>query len=101
MDDRGRTARILIEDDIRNGSDGENELHKKIRKARTVRAAGILHLDAFGEPVIRVRNCEEVVWVPPRHYWNPKTGDLLPEIALPAMAMSLTVLLLLKKRRKP
>ena len=98
VDKSGNTVRIQIEDYIRNGSDGENELHRKIRKNRTVRAIGLLHVDKYGEVVIRVRNCEEVVWVPPRNYWNPTTGDiLLPHAAFCACG-SLIILLLLKKR---
>jgi len=99
-DDKGRQIALQIEDYIFNGSDGKNTLHKQIRKGRTVRAAGFLHVNAFGETVIRVRNCEEVVWVPPRRYWNPTTGDVLP-VAVSAMGLSLTaVYLLMKKKQK-
>lgn len=98
-DDTGNTAYISIEPNIGNGSDGENDLHKDIRKNRTVRAMGILHVDAAGDPVIRVRNCEEVVYVPPWDiYINPRTGDtvLLPAASL----LSAAAALLLLKRKK-
>lgn len=97
-DGNGNRAIVKIEDHIRNGSDGKNELHLTIRKGRTVRAMGILHVDEYGDTVIRVRNCEEVVWVPPGTYFNPKTGD---PIFLTAgfMVFSLAGLLLLKKRK--
>ena len=98
-DENGNTLRIKIEDYIFNGSGGENELHKKIRKNRTVRAIGLLHVDTYGETVLRVRNCEEVVWVPPRNYWNPKTGDFLLPHAMFCACSSLAALLLLKKQK--
>ena len=97
-DDHGNTALILIEDHIGNSSDGKNDLHKTIRNYRTVRAIGLLHTDEYGNTVIRVRNCAEVVWVPPRYYWNPRTGDfLLPQCGT-AMALSALGLTLMKKR---
>ena len=97
-DDKGNQIAVRIEDYILNGSDGENNLHKQIRRGRTIRAAGFLHTDEYGETVIRVRNCEEVAWVPPRRYWNPKTGDALP-VFTSALGLSLAGLLLLKKKK--
>lgn len=99
QDSRNRLARVKIEDYIGNGSDGGNDLQKTIRKGRTVRAMGLLHIDEYGDTVIRVRNCEEVVWVPPLHLalTNPKTGDTVFLPVLP-MAVSLAALLMLKKR---
>ena len=39
---------------------------------------GLLHIDEYGKTVIRVRNCDEVAYVPPRlDPSNPKTGDWL------------------------
>ena len=97
-DSKGNRATVKIEDHIRNGSNGKNELHLTICKGRTVRAMGILYADEYGDTVLRVRNCEEVVWVPPGTYFNPKTGD---PILLPAgiMICSLIGLRLLKKRK--
>ena len=97
-DEDGNLAKVAIEDYIFNGSDGENDLHKTIRKGRTVRAAGLLHVNEYGDTVIRARNCEEVVWVPPRTYWNPNTGDDLLPGAIAALAISMTGLFLLRKR---
>ncbi len=102
QEEGGRQVKILIEDGIRNGSDGENELHKSIRKGRTVRAAGLLHLDEYGKTVIRVRNCEEVVYVPPRIFpgINPLTADPRLPWASASMAASLAGLLLIGRRKK-
>ena len=80
-DTAGNLAQVLIEDCIFSGSTGKNELQETVRKGRTIRAMGILHVDPDGNPVIRVRNCAEVVYVPPRTvYINPKTGDWLAQL---------------------
>ena len=104
-DGNGDFAEILIEDDILSGADGENDLASQVKKGRTVRAIGILHLDGNGTPVLRVRNCDEVVYVPPvpvslGSRRNPRTGDLI-WIAVGVMVLSgigLAVLLNKKKR---
>lgn len=73
---RGGLATVVIGDDIVSGAQGKNELAAKIKKGRTVRAIGLLHVDEFEETVLRVRNCDEVVYVPPTaDPTNPKTGD--------------------------
>lgn len=75
-DHRGYCATIEIEESIRSGSSGLNRLAKDIKKGRTVRCMGLLHINEDGEPVLRVRNCDEVVYVPPEaDPTNPKTGD--------------------------
>ncbi len=80
-DGRGNLGRVRIEENIRSGAYGVNQLAGLIRKGRTVRAVGLVHMDEFGEPVLRVRNCEEVVYVPARvDPTNPRTGDLLARI---------------------
>lgn len=99
-DEQNRLAQVKIEDYIFAGSDGKNDLHKTIRRGRTVRAMGILHIDEYGDPVIRVRNCEEVVWVPPLRLLNPDTGDISLGPAAMAMALSLMGLVLLRKKKK-
>lgn len=78
----GDEAEILIEPCIRSGASGENNLASQIKVGRMVRAMGISHLDQDGTPVLRVRNCEEVVYVPPRRVPsdNPKTGDGMKEL---------------------
>lgn len=104
-DGNGDLAEILIEDDIVSGADGENDLASQVKRGRTVRAIGILHLDSDGTPVLRVRNCDEVVYVPPvpvslGSRRNPRTGDLI-WIAVGVMVLSgigLAVLLNKKKR---
>ena len=101
-DEKGDLATVLIEDYIRSGSSGLNELASEVKKGRTVRAMGILHLDVDGEPVLRARNCEEVVYVPPIPRPNPKTGDNIPAFA-GVMVISFTALaalLLVCKKRK-
>jgi len=75
-DIRGERATVLIEDYIRSGAHGTNELASQVKLGRTVRAMGLGHLDENGVCVLRVRNCEEVVYVPPLpDASNPKTGD--------------------------
>ena len=104
-DGNGDLAEILIEDGIVSGADGENDLASQVKEGRTVRAIGILHLDSDGTPVLRVRNCDEVVYVPPvpvslGSRRNPRTGDLI-WIAVGVMVLSgigLAVLLNKKKR---
>lgn len=105
-DGNGDLAEILIEEDIVSGADGVNDLASRVKKGRTVRAIGILHLDSVGTPVLRVRNCDEVVYVPPvpvslGSRRNPRTGDLI-WIAVGVMVLSgigLAVLLNNKKKR--
>lgn len=104
-DGNGDLAEILIEDDIVSGADWVNDLASRVKKGRTVRAIGLLHLDSDGTPVLRVRNCDEVVYVPPvpvslGSRRNPRTGDLI-WIAVGVMVLSgigLAVLLNKKKR---
>lgn len=104
-DGNGDLAEILIENGIVSGADGENDLASQVKEGRTVRAIGILHLDGNGTPVLRVRNCDEVVYVPPvpvslGSRRNPRTGDLI-WIAVGVMVLSgiaLAVLLRKKKR---
>lgn len=104
-DGNGDLAEILIEDGIVSGADGVNDLASRVKNGRTVRAIGILHLDSDGTPVLRVRNCDEVVYVPPvpvsgGSRRNPRTGDLI-WIAVGVMALSgIGLAVLLKKRKK-
>lgn len=77
-DMQGDQAVILIEPHIKSGSTGLNELASEIKPGRTVRAMGICYLDDSGVCVLRVRNCDEVTYIPPRaDPTNPKTGDWL------------------------
>ena len=104
-DGNGDLAKILIEDGIVSGADGVNDLASQVKKGRTVRAIGLLHLDSDGTPVLRVCNCDEVVYVPPvpvslGFRRNPRTGDLI-WIAVGVMVLSgIGLAVLLKKRKK-
>ena len=104
-DGNGDFAEILIEDGIVSGADGKNNLASQVKKGRTVRAIGILHLDSNGTPVLRVRNCDEVVYVPPvpvslGSRRNPRTGDLI-WIAVGVMVLSgIGLAVLLRKRKR-
>lgn len=103
-DGNGDYAEILIEEDIVSGADGVNDLASRVKKGRTVRAIGILHLDSVGRPVLRVRNCDEVVYVPPvpvslGSRRNPRTGDLI-WIAVGVMVLSGIALAVLLRKRK-
>lgn len=104
-DGNGDFAEILIEDGIVSGADGKNNLASQVKRGRTVRAIGILHLDSDGTPVLRVRNCDEVVYVPPvpvslGSRRNPRTGDLI-WIAVGVMVLSgIGLAVLLRKRKR-
>ena len=98
-DGKGDTAEVLIEDGIVSEADGKNSLADRVKTGRTVRAIGILHMDNRGNPVLRVRSCDEVVYVPPvlRSLFsgkNPRTGDLI-WIAAGVMVLSLAALVTL------
>ena len=72
----GDLATVIVDDDIGSGAYGTNELVTEVRPGKTVRATGLLHIDEYGTTVLRVRNCDEVVYVPPiPDRSNPKTGD--------------------------
>ena len=104
-DGNGDFAEILIENGIVSGADGKNNLASQVKRGRTVRAIGILHLDSDGTPVLRVRNCDEVVYVPPvpvslGSRRNPRTGDLI-WIAVGVMVLSgIGLAVLLRKRKR-
>lgn len=75
-DGKGDKAVVLIEPEIRSGSGRTHKLSSKVQENRTVRAIGLVHRLADGTVVLRVRNCDEVVYVPPiPDKTNPKTGD--------------------------
>lgn len=95
-DRNGALAEVLIEDGIVSGSTGVNQLANQVIRGKTVRAIGILHLDENGVPVLRVRNCDEVVYVPPVR--TPNTGDRVG-ICLGAMLTAGAALILLLRRR--
>jgi hypothetical protein len=75
-DAAGDLATVMIEDYIVSGTYGTNELTTEVKASRCVRAIGLLHIDDFGTTVLRVRNCDEVAYVPPRKDpSNPRTED--------------------------
>ena len=75
-DFRGEEAIVEIEPYIFSRITGENRLARELLPGRTARALGIVHINEAGETVIRVRNCDEVVYVPPTvDASNPDTGD--------------------------
>lgn len=98
-DARGDKGEILIEPCILSGSTGKNDLALEIRKGSTVRARGILHLDEGGNPVLRVRNCDEVVEIPP--VTNPQTGDHIGFAGLVLLLSGKALRTLRKKHKKP
>ena len=72
----GGLATVIVEDGIGSGAYGTNELISEVKPSKTVRAMGLLHIDEFGATVLRVRNCDEVAYIPPvADRTNPKTGD--------------------------
>lgn len=96
---KGQLAEILLEPHIAE-TDGDRLLFQ-LRKGRSFRAAGLLHTDENGHTVIRVRNGQEVVYVPPRRDYNPDTAD--PQnagIFLAALFASGSALLLLRRIRR-
>jgi len=75
-DSRGALATAVIDATIGSRAYGGNNLAAQIKKGRTARIAGLVHLDEAGNPVLRVRNCDEVLYVPAKaDPTNPKTGD--------------------------
>lgn len=103
-DDRCNYALVHIEDYIRSGATGENILAESIEVGYTVRAMGILFLRGDGISAVRVRNCDEVVYVPPiAYYWkpakpdNPRVGD---DVGIWVAVMCLSGGLLVRKRKK-
>ncbi len=103
-DSQGSIATVSIDSAITSLGTGENKLITQVRAGRTVRARGLLHLEADGTPVIRVRNCEEVVYVAPRaDPSNPKTQSGNREqiyLAGAVLAFSLSSLIVLYLIRK-
>ncbi len=84
QDGKGDKAVVLIEPEIRSGSGRTHKLSSKVVKNRTVRAIGLVYRTADGTVVLRVRNCDEVVYVPPvPDKTNPKTGDPRHRFRLP------------------
>ncbi len=93
-DTQGDVATVVIEEDITSGASGENRLSAKVKAGKQVRAVGILHMEE-GVPVLRVRNCEEVVTVEAlADASNPKTREKI-YLAGGTLAFSLSGLMAL------
>ena len=74
--DSSGQATVSIETGIRSAAYGTNTLASKIKQGRTVEAIGIVHIEAYGQTVLRVRNADEVSYIAPAaDPSNPKTGD--------------------------
>lgn len=81
-DTQGGEARVQIDPEIRSSTFGVNQLATQVLNGRWVRAMGILWKEADGTVIVRVRNCDEVVYVSPTTAStlsrpdpsNPKTG---------------------------
>ena len=81
QDIRGDQAAVVIEPYILSGSLGVNNLAQQVKVGQVVRAIGLCHRTEAGETVLRVRNCDEVVLVPPLpDSTNPKTGDFFTHL---------------------
>lgn len=101
-DGKGNFATVHIEDYIFSGATGANELAWQLRVGQRFRAIGIVHMREDGVSVLRVRNCDEVVYVPPlRYYWEPHKADNPPvgdSIGFWIFALLLSATLLRKMR---
>ena len=86
-DSQGTEAEVVIDPEIRSGSYGVNELAEVVRPGETVRAIGLLCREESGQPVLRVRNCDEVVAVPevpvPVTTPAPSAGSGIPDDSNP------------------
>ena len=76
-DSQGNEAEIVIDPEIRSGAYGVNELAEVVQPGETVRAIGLLSREETSQPVLRVRNCDEVVAVSavPAPAASPKIPD--------------------------
>ena len=103
--ENGNFATVSIEDTIFSGSTGRNLLAEDVRSGRTFRAIGIVSMRADGVSVLRVRNCDEVVYVPAlKYFWEPKKVDnpaVGDEIGgwMIALLFSAVAISILRKRR--
>lgn len=81
-DAAGDTATVRIDSTILSGTYGTNQLTAQVMAGKNVRVIGLVHQEADGTVVLRVRNCDEVVYVSALSAFggaaadltNPKTG---------------------------
>lgn len=67
-DENGDLAKVFIDGYILSGTTGKNELADIVKVGNTVSAVGLLYLHPEGDseesvPVLRVRNCDEVILI--------------------------------------
>lgn len=82
LEQDGQFAAVYIDEGIVSNSVGYNDLVERVKTGRIFRAVGLVYLREDGTSVVRVRNCDEVVYVPVlQYYWepcqpdNPQVGD--------------------------
>ena len=84
-DAAGTLATVQIDPEIRSGAYGANQLSSVVKKGRTVQVKGLLHKDESGKSVLRLRDCDEVLYIPPLpDKSNPNTADIWGMAFLPA-----------------
>ena len=72
----GQFALVYIDEGIVSNSLGYNSLADRVETGRIFRAIGLVYMREDGASVVRVRNCDEVVYVPViRYYWEPTVPD--------------------------
>ena len=105
LENNGQFAAVFIDEGIVSNSRGYNDLAERVEEGRIFRAIGLTYMRNDGVSVVRVRNCDEVVYVPViRYIWepaapdNPRVGDSIGIWVL-AMFLSAAVIPLLSKRR--
>lgn len=90
-DSSGKSIAVVVEDGILSGATGRNDLHRQVKPKRDIRAVGLLWVDERGTPVIRVRNCDEVVYISPIPYTGDSMGKWLAAMTVSAAALWLLV----------
>ena len=100
----GQFALVYIDDGIVSNSLGYNNLADRVETGRIFRAIGLVYMREDGASVVRVRNCDEVVYVPViRYFWeptvpdNPRVGDRIGVWVLCALFTAAAVSLLRKR----
>ena len=101
----GQFAAVFIDEGILSNSRGYNDLAERVEEGRIFRAIGFSYMRDDGVSVVRVRNCDEVVYVPViRYFWepaapdNPRVGDGIGLWVLCALLSAVAIPLPGKKR---
>lgn len=93
-DSSGAVVTAIVEEGILSGSEGRNLLHQMVKSGREFRVTGLSYAAEEGA-VIRIRNCDEVVYISP----IPYTGDGA-RIRFGVLLLSAAALMLLMKAKK-